>query len=476
VVAVTGWCYHPRHRLTRLELLLNGRPHAADLFGIRRDDLLEAHPAARDPRGLRQWGGFAGLVPVPGVDEPTEAELALRAELADGSRHTATLARVRVQPDRADDPPALYTPDRPRPSARVAVCLATYDPPPELFERQVRSLQAQTLTDWVGIVCDDHSRPERFARVRAVLGDDPRFRLYRQPANRGFYRNFEQCLALAPPGVEFVTLADQDDVWHPDKLAALSAGFGPRTSLVYSDMRIVDDRGTVLAPTYWTTRRNNHRDLAALLLANSITGAAAMFRRRLLDVILPFPDLAGAAYHDHWIACAALASGGVRYLDRPLYDYVQHGRNVIGHVAPPMVSAWARAGKWLRFLQPAKLRRNLRQLLEDGQWLYASDLLRVRQMAETIGLRCGRDLSAAKQRAVRRVAAMHASPAGWLWLFARPLRHPSGVSDTLGAEYFLLTALLWRAYARAARLKAAWRDWLRAPAAPESGRADARAA
>jgi glycosyltransferase involved in cell wall biosynthesis len=473
---VTGWCYHPRRRITRLELLFGGRPFPVDLFGIRRHELPAECSSAPDPRAFYERCGFAGLVSIPGPERPTDAELAVRAALADGTIHTAPLARVRVRRDRPADPPALCSPDRPLPPARVAVCMTTYDPPPELFERQVRSLQAQTLCDWVCLVCDDHSRPDRFARARAVLGTDPRFRVYRQPANRGFYRNFEACLALAPPGVEFVTLADQDDAWHPEKLAALCDAFDGRTTLVYSDMRVVDGRGAVLAPTYWTTRRNNHADFASLLIANTITGAAAMFRRRLLDVVLPFPPSFGAAFHDHWLAAAALAAGAVRYVDRPLYDYVQHGRNVIGHVAPPALPAWVRIYRWFKFCWPLKLPINLKRALGYGQAYYFDHLLRVRQLAETVRLRCGPALPPEKRRALRRVAGMHAPPAGWLWLGLRPFRYPSGVSDTAGMEYHLLNALLWAAYVRARRRLARRGAGAAAGAAPGTAPAGPRAA
>jgi hypothetical protein len=241
-------------------------------------------------------------------------------------------------------------------------------------------------------------------------------------------------------------------------------------------MRIVDERGAVLAPTYWTTRRNNHTDLASLLIANTITGAAAMMRRRLLDVVLPFPDGFGAAFHDHWLACAALATGAVRYLPRPLYDYVQHGRNVIGHVAPPALPAWVRIFRWIKFCWPPNLPINLKRALGNGRTHYFDNLLRVRQLAETVRLRCGAGLPPGKRRALRRVAGMHAGPTGWLWLLLRPFRHPSGVSDTVGMEHHLLNALLWTGYARASRLRAGRRAGSAAGAAPGAAPAGARAA
>src|SRR6185312_13059113 len=129
---------------------------------------------------------------------------------------------------------------------------------------------------------------ERFAALESAVSGDRRFVVSRSPRRLGFYRNFERALALAPLGAEYVALADQDDRWHPDKLGRLIAELGP-ARLVYSDARIVDRDGTVLADTYWASRTNNHTDLLSLLVANAVTGAASLFRRELLDYALPFP-------------------------------------------------------------------------------------------------------------------------------------------------------------------------------------------
>ncbi len=126
-------------------------------------------------------------------------------------------------------------------------------------------------------------------------------------------------------------MCDQDDRWYPEKLEVLESSMEPGTKLVYSDMRIVDRTGRVRSDTYWTYRRNNHTNFGSLLLANTVTGAASLFARDVLDYALPFPPHYGAGYHDHWVALVAMALGDVGYVDRPLYDYVQHGEAVLGH-------------------------------------------------------------------------------------------------------------------------------------------------
>ena len=39
----------------------------------------------------------------------------------------------------------------------------------------------------------------------------------------------------------------------------------------------------MISTTYWNRRRNNSTDLLSLLIANTVSGTACMFRRELLD-------------------------------------------------------------------------------------------------------------------------------------------------------------------------------------------------
>ena len=253
-------------------------------------------------------------------------------------RRAGTTVRLRVLADGwvlADQPLTL------EPVARrtididtpIAICLATFNPEPTQLKRQLDSIRAQTRRDWTCIVYDDGSRLERWAAIEELTRDDPRFRVFRSERNRGFYRNFEAALALVPSTVPYVGLSDQDDVWYPEKLAACieCLDANPQAQLVYTDMRVVDGEGRELAPSYWTRRRNNFQHLDTLLVANTVSGAASLFRGSLLDVALPFPPERGPTFHDHWLACAAFVTGGLEYVARPLYDYTQHADNVLGY-------------------------------------------------------------------------------------------------------------------------------------------------
>ena len=209
--------------------------------------------------------------------------------------------------------------------------MATHNPNLAQFEAQVRSIQAQTYPRWTCVISDDDSREELQREMSALVGDDPRFVFRGRQPRLGFFRNFERALAAVPSTAEYVALSDQDDRWYPDKLETLVGAIAGHR-LVFGDVRVVDQDGAVLSETFFDHRPNNTTEIDRLLLMNTVTGAASLFRTELLDRILPFPPRIGPrAIHDQWIAAVALATGSVGYVDRPLHDYVQHRRSVLGH-------------------------------------------------------------------------------------------------------------------------------------------------
>lgn len=321
----------------------------------------------------------------------------------------------------------------------VAICLATYNPPPELFRNQIESIVNQTHQNWVCVISDDASQPESLAEIEKVIRGDSRFILSVSAERLGFYHNFERCLSMVPGQADFVALSDQDDFWYPDKLKTLLSCFAPETTLVYSDMRIVTAQGELIADTYWKIRRNNYTNLASLLLANTVTGAASIFRRRLLSYILPFPPRVGELYHDHWIAGVALTLGEIAYVASPLYDYLQHPGNVIGHNLQPKASTPRLIYYLFTNFATAEGRDQARRV-------YFEVVLKVMSMARALASRCNGETTWKKRRALRRLARLDHPFISGFWLALRGLKEWSQASATFGAEYHLLLGVIWKSY------------------------------
>lgn len=323
--------------------------------------------------------------------------------------------------------PARSTSDAP-----VQVAMAAYNAGRASIGRQVASILAQDGPPPTLVIADDGSRPDCAANV-AELAADPRVTASYAPANGGFVVNFERALLMLSPSAHTVLLSDHDDDWYPHKAQTLAAALaGPDVALAFSDQRIVDAEGRVLSETFWAGRSVHYGDPLALAMANAVTGAACALPASVLKDALPFPRYMGL-YHDQWLSVFAAAFGRIAYVDQPLYDYIQHGENVLGFAGSRGVDA-------------AKWRWILRQLRAAGR-VNAADSLDDRQIG-LIRLALGL-YPALIQRYVLLSEALRRLPVWRNWrdreLAARFCRLIEG-----GHDDALALKRLWRARRRAA--------------------------
>jgi glycosyltransferase involved in cell wall biosynthesis len=431
--AVAGYAYSPVQPTRGLAIHVGGSVHRIERFGLPRDDVHGALPEGDPTRPLAYRSGFVSLVDVAPIARTERRGLELVLELERGGEARAPIGTIELLPG-LEPPEDLQPPDFPGDGPRVAICMATYEPPPDLLKRQLDSLRDQTHRNWMCLISDDRSGEEAFERIVELTRGDQRFVVSRSQTRLGFYRNFERALSMAPRQADFVTLCDQDDRWRAEKLERLLGSIG-ESQLVYSDARIVSPADEVVRPSYWTERSNNYTNFGSLLLANSVTGAASLFRRELLEDALPFPPrLASAAFHDHWLAVVAMARGEIAYVDDPLWDYVQHHRTVIGH---------SRANK-----RPRPIRRHLLERLRNptggSRAVYYYDWQQQLIFCEVLRLRCWERMSAAKRRTLRRLLSADRGVAGLGWLLGRRARRLWGHDETLDRELFYSYALLRR--------------------------------
>jgi glycosyltransferase involved in cell wall biosynthesis len=337
VLFLKGSCYDSQHEIRELSLVVDGRAERIAHHSLCDPRSLELIKKGRDAAGQSLTSAFWTTVKFNPADTDRKVTLGLRATLDNGETSEVELGVLCLQAGLPIGETANPKRTEHGSSPLVAICMATYNPQDDLLTRQIDSLITQTHRDWVCIINDDCSDTAAYEQIKKIAAQDSRVRVFRNQTRLGFYRNFERCLNLVPDDVEFIAFCDQDDEWYPDKLEACLAAFDRDTYLVFSDMKVVSRDGEVLSDTYWSRRQNQYSDLGALLFANTITGAASLFRRELLAGMLPFPDVPGQMFHDQWSGCVALTKGRIKFVDRPLYSYCQHDRNVYGHATPASV-------------------------------------------------------------------------------------------------------------------------------------------
>jgi glycosyltransferase involved in cell wall biosynthesis len=225
---------------------------------------------------------------------------------------------------------------------RTSVVLCTRDGEKYIAE-QLRSIRVQSAQIMELVLSDDDSSDRTLEIAQQALAGAQFSVLWSEnhPA-LGITKNFES--AIRRSSGDFVALSDQDDAWHPDKLTAALDVFRRDTDalLLFTDARLVDGAGKPLEQGLFESLRVSEAELAAiesggafplLLRRNLVTGATVVFRRRLLDLALPFPV---GWVHDEWLAMVAALHGGVRVLRRQTIDYRQHGSNQIGVMKPTL--------------------------------------------------------------------------------------------------------------------------------------------
>ena len=221
-------------------------------------------------------------------------------------------------PSTEPTPPALATP--------VSVALCVYNGAAWL-PAQLASVLAQEGVDLEIVALDDASTDGSLEVLQAHAARDPRIKVFSNARNLGHVKSFERCIGLCREAL--IAPCDQDDLWHPRKLATLVAAMGD-ADLAYCDSEYIDAQGQSLARRVSDDIGPMHggdgkpcRDPLRFVFKNTVSGHAMLVRRSVFESAKPFPAL---LYHDWWMALRAAAGGGVAYVDEALVQFRRHDR------------------------------------------------------------------------------------------------------------------------------------------------------
>lgn len=231
--------------------------------------------------------------------------------------------------------------------AALSVVLCTYNGATFLPDL-LASLARQSKVPDELLVFDDGSTDATTELIDAFARHAP-FAIHRhQQAKRlGPAANFMDAARHARG--DWIAFCDQDDVWHPHKLAAMHAASErqPDASAIFCDAHLVNTQGQTLGRTLWEHVRYTpveQQQVAAghawevLVKHPVVCGAGLMIHARVRDHLSPIAD---AWMHDAWAALIAAALGPLVGIPAPLFDYRQHGNNLIGAARTSLRQQWA---------------------------------------------------------------------------------------------------------------------------------------
>lgn len=216
---------------------------------------------------------------------------------------------------------------------KISVAMATYNGE-KYIKEQLDTILNQTVPVDEIIVSDDGSKDSTLDIVKSL--NDPRIKIITGNPRPGYCGNFEYALKHTTGDIIF--LADQDDIWMPEKVEENLRVFQefPNIELVMTNGILIDKDGKTLDGPFnlHISEKESlklHQDdyLSTSVYACLANGMCMCMKNRLLDSILPFPD--SKVCHDRWIAFCAMLNDCAYYLNLPLVKYRIHDTNTSMH-------------------------------------------------------------------------------------------------------------------------------------------------
>ena len=203
---------------------------------------------------------------------------------------------------------------------RISIALATYNGQ-AFLEEQLNSYVTQVRRPDELVVGDDGSTDETLAILKSFAAGAPfSVRLLDGPSGGRVAANFERTIGACSG--DLILLSDQDDIWLPDKIAAVERvmAAAPAMLALHHDEWLMDsDSGERLPQTMASRLRQLKSWDHSLFAANCMA-----LRQSVLPIVLPIP--AGQGFDD-WLSLIPESLGARLILDEPLQYWRRHGDN-----------------------------------------------------------------------------------------------------------------------------------------------------
>jgi glycosyltransferase involved in cell wall biosynthesis len=204
---------------------------------------------------------------------------------------------------------------------------------------QLETLASQLLLPCELVVCDDGSSDKTLAILRGFAEHAPfPVHIHENSERLGFADNFLQCASRCSG--EWVAFCDQDDIWLPEKLLAVSEAI--QNSHGGDLMLVTHSAQMVNADLTWRNEKQPHFRRDKTVGPNChrgfwvLPGFTCVVRRELIATLdwkarpVSYDGEYAMQPHDKWICMLANAVGSVRYIAKPLALYRRHDAALTG--------------------------------------------------------------------------------------------------------------------------------------------------
>lgn len=200
----------------------------------------------------------------------------------------------------------------------VSIVMPAYNPPLELLEAAVASIQAQIYPHWELCIADDAS-PDWgvWATLQHLATKDARIKVVRRPVNGHISLASNSALELASG--EFIALMDNDDILPPDALYWIVEALNrsPDACVLYSDEDKLDSQGARFG-AYFKPDWNY-----TLFLGQNLISHLGVYRTQLVRDVGGFRQgLEGSQDYDLALRCIEkIAPDQIIHIPKVLYHW-----------------------------------------------------------------------------------------------------------------------------------------------------------
>lgn len=207
----------------------------------------------------------------------------------------------------------------------ISICIATYNGE-KYIKDELLSIIPQLSTDDEIIISDDGSTDNTIALIDSLNDSHISIikNVYHDPDKKPGWnvtKNFENALIHAKG--DYIFLADQDDIWMPNKVKECIDALSSSDLVIHEMALFQGDKLEDLHRIHWNGK---FRFRNFLLLKGKYYGCSMAFKKTALQWALPFPDY--LLLHDYWIGIISELCGKVTFIPEPLIKYRLHGDNV----------------------------------------------------------------------------------------------------------------------------------------------------
>ncbi len=219
-------------------------------------------------------------------------------------------------------------------TALVSIVIALYNPNLKWLKEQLLSINEQTYKNIELLIMDDCSSSVFIGEIKRCIEECITafdFKFLTKTKNEGSNKTFEKLTEIA--NGEYIAYCDQDDIWEKSKIETLVKQIRNNDSgLVYSDMKIIDEKSNILATSLKAIRPrlkylegNNLGD--KFIFSNCIAGCSMLVKSSVAKKATPFHN---NTICDQWIAIFAAYTGEIKFSNQTLVRYRQHDKNQTG--------------------------------------------------------------------------------------------------------------------------------------------------